>query len=226
MEFVEKDLFEEVSAIDTCTLSNAIEKLAVRNRTEGFCSRDIKCLFPELGVMAGYAVTAEVETMSTETAQLDTTFVDLCKAIESTEEPAVVVLKEVTAQQEFSAHCGEVMATIFKRLGAAGLVSDSGVRDIPEVRELGFHYFAPGAVASHGNFHIKRIQVPVTVGGLQIEPGDLLHGDINGLIKVPEQGMEKLSSCADDVRNAEQSLLEYVKSDSFTVENLYERFTH
>ena len=151
---------------------------------------------------------------------------ELCTACERSPRPTVVVLQEISRHPEFSAHCGEVMATTFQRLGVIGLVSDSAVRDIPEVRGLGFHYFAPGAVASHANFRVSRVQVPVTVCGLQIAPGDLLHGDENGLLKVPPQGREELPRLADEVRNAEQPLLEFVRSDAFTIELLRQRLTH
>ncbi len=116
--------------------------------------------------------------------------------------------------------------TTFKRLGVVGLVSDSAVRDIPEVRELGFHYFAPGAVASHGNFRIVRVQTHVTICGLRIGPEDLLHGDANGLIKVPEQGIEKLPELARTITENEQTLLKLVRSEEFTIDALRERFTH
>ena len=62
------------------------------------------------------------------------------------------------------------MATIFTRLGARGLVTDSAVRDIPEVRALRFQYFARGAVASHAHFRIVRVGVPVQILGMTAIP--------------------------------------------------------
>lgn len=115
------------------------------------------------------------------------------------------------------------MATIFQRLGAAGLVSDCAVRDIPEVRALRFHYFARGAVASHAHFHIVRVGVPVQVQGLPISPGDLLHGDENGLIVVPKDGLEKLPAAVEAVRTRERELMEYVRGPAFTLEGLRKR---
>jgi len=218
---------DQLSAIDTPTLSNAIEKLHVRNRISGFCDRTMRCLFPELGVMCGQAVTVEVETISPESdGALDKTFVDLCAILAKSDGPSVMVLRECSAHPEFSAHCGEILATAFQRLGAVGLVSDSAVRDIEEVRSLGFHLFAPGAVASHGSFRFIRLQVPMTVCGLPIQPGDLLHGDVNGLIKVPEQGVEKLPGLVEEVRRTERKALDYIKSDEFEARGLCDRLTH
>jgi hypothetical protein len=84
------------------------------------------------------------------------------------------------------------MGSIFTRLGAVGLVTDSAVRDIPEVRALGFRYFAAGAVASHANFRIVRVGVPVQVRGVVFQPGDIVHGDENGVLQVPREALPTL----------------------------------
>jgi len=220
-------LIGALSRIDTPTLSNAIERLKVRSPVNGFADRNLRCIFPDLGVLCGFAVTAEVETMNPdEPGRLDQAFFDLCRAIEQSPKPAVVVLQESGPSSEFCAHCGEVLATTFKRLGAAGLVSDSGVRDLPEVHAMKFQYFAPGAVASHGNFRFVRAQVPVTVCGLAISPGDLLHGDSNGLIKVPAQGREKLPDAAKAVTEAEKKVMGFIRGESFTLDGLIKMITH
>lgn len=222
-------LIDQLKAIDTPTLSNAIEKLQVRNRMTGFCDLSLKCLFPELGVMCGYAVTAQVETMHPDAGEMTKDrrkLIELSEALEQSPKPGVIVLQEVGPHRKFAVHCGEVMATLFKKLGAVGLVSDSAVRDKPEVQAIGFHYFATGLVASHANFKILRVQVPVTVCGLSIKPGDLLHGDVNGLISVPEQGRDELTRLVEQARRWESKLLEYMKDDQFTLEGFYQLLIH
>lgn len=115
------------------------------------------------------------------------------------------------------------MCTIFHRLGAVGLVSDCGVRDIPEVRRIGFHYFARGVTASHANYRIARVGVPVQIMGLAIHPGDLLHGDENGLALVPREKRELIPEMVDSVRSREGELLDYVRSTEFTLAGLAKR---
>ena len=221
------DIIRKLRQIDTPTLSNAIEKLHIRSRTRGFCDSSLRCLFPDLGVMCGYVVTAEVETMNPDKeGVLDQPFFDLCEAIRLAPKPVVVAMREIGAHREFCAHCGEVLATVFQRLGAVGLVSDASVRDIREVRALGFHYFATGTVASHGNFRIVRAQVPVTICGLQLSPGDLVHGDANGLILLPREQVDRLPALVKEVRRSERQVLGYVKSRQFTLEGLKKRIVH
>lgn len=220
------ELIGQLAAIDTPTISNAIEPLKLRDRTSGFCDRNMRCLFPELGSMCGYAVTAQVETISANLGGLDEVFVELCRAMQASSQPAVIVFQEISAHKELSAHCGEVMATTFKRLGGIGVVTDSAVRDVNEVRRLGLHYFAPGLVASHANFRLVRVQVPVTVCGLAVEPGDLLHGDANGLLKVPLEAVERLPELVRAVQSQEAALMNYIKADEFTVDGLGKRIIH
>ena len=208
--------------VDTPTLSNAIETLRLRPQNAGFAPLEVSCLFPEFGRMVGYAVTAQVETMTAAAAERET-FMSLFETVLRSPKPAVVAFQEIGPHGDYAAHCGEVMATIFQRLGAVGLVSDCAVRDIPEVRALRFHYFARGRVASHAYFHIVRVGVPIQVSGLVIHPNDLLHGDENGLMVVPKDGLEKLPAAVEAVRARERELMEFVCGPEFNFEGLRER---
>ena len=93
------------------------------------------------------------------------------------------------------------------------------MRDIPEVRALGFHYFARGSVASHGNYRIARPGVPVQILGLVVKPGEILHGDENGLISVPAGIEDRLPEAVDTVRRRERKVMEYVRGADFALGN-------
>ena len=226
MHETDSSFIEYLKTIDTPTISNAIEQLHLRPRSEGFTPLQVRCLFPEFGTMCGYAVTAQVETMTEGNPREERGYVELFEAVEKSPRPAVVAFQEVGGHPDYAVHCGEVMATFFTRLGGIGLVTDAAVRDIAEVRALGFHYFARGAVASHANFRIVRVGVPIQVMGLVIRPQDILHGDLNGLIQVPIEAVEGLPAAIESVRTRERRLMDLAKDPNFAASQLHGRFMH
>ena len=212
-----------LQAIDSPTLSNAIERCGVRPRIEGYAGYELRCAFPALGSMVGYAVTCTVDS-TTETREDRDGLLRLWEAIERAPKPAVIVMTDVGPDPRRGCHMGEVMATTAKALGAAGCVCDSGLRDVAEVNALGdFHYFCAGFVVSHGRAVVLDIGVPVTIAGLPITPGDLLHGDINGLLTVPDIDTDRLLAEVQAVRDDERALLEFVRQPELTVEKLRRR---
>jgi regulator of RNase E activity RraA len=226
MSTQEYDLIDFLKTVDTATVSNAIELLKVRPDSEGFASVELKCLFPEFGPMCGYAVTAQVETVTEGVPETEEGFVELFEAVERSPSPSVVVMQEIGGDRDRAAHAGEMMASLFTRLGGIGLVSDCGVRDLTAVRKIGFHFFARGAVASHARFHIIRTGVPVHVAGVTIRSGDLLHGDENGLLTVPESGRERLPGLVDQILSKERKLIDFVRDSGFTAAQLRGRLLH
>lgn len=213
-------------SVDTPTLANAIELLNVCPRSEGFPSLELRCLFPELGVMCGHAVTAHVETVTHANPKEESAFIDLFEAVEKSAKPAVIVLQEIGGDRTRAAHCGEVMSTIFSALGGIGLITDCAVRDLAAVRNMKFHYFARGAVSSHANFRIVRTNVPVEIFGMSVHPGDLLHGDENGIIKVPEAKRDALPEMVEQILAAERKILDAARQPGFTAAVLRNRFFH
>jgi regulator of RNase E activity RraA len=218
------NLIEYLKSVDSPTLSNAIETLNLQRRDAGFTPLQIRCLFPELGRLCGYAVTAQVETVTGMHPTEEHTFLELFKAVENSPKPAVVAFQEIGGHADYAAHCGEVMATAFTRLGAVGLVTDAGVRDVPEVRALRFHYFARGTVVSHASFRIVRVGVPIQILGVELKPGDLLHGDENGLLRIPAAALGDLEQAVERVRSRERRLMDFMRSPEFSVEKLKGRF--
>ena len=221
--------FAELQKIDSPTVSNAIERFKVRPRLEGFAGWDLRCAFPELGTTMGYAVTCTADT-TTETRADERGLMRLWAAIEAAPKPAVLVIKDIGPERSRSCHMGEVMATTAKALGAVGCVSDGGLRDVVEVRALGgFQYFCPGFVVSHGNPIICEVNIAVTLEGMAVKPGDLLHGDVNGVLVVPDAVADRVAAEAERVRADEREVLEFVRAPGLTVEKLRQfqvRFKH
>lgn len=110
------------------------------------------------------------------------------------------------------------MATLAKRLGAVGMVVDGGLRDIAEVQALGFHYYAAFPVVSHGNFEILDVGVPVEIDGQVVHTGDILHGDINGIVIIPNDVLDGLEDAIKVIRDREARFMNFIKGENFTLE--------
>ena len=228
MPILSDEQLDALRNIDSPTVSNAIEHFRVRPRVEGFASWELRCAFPELGSTVGYAVTCTADS-TTEARTDERGLLRLWEALAAAPKPAVLVIKDIGPERTRSCHMGEVMATTAKALGAVGCVSDGGLRDVVEVRALGFQYFCPGFVVSHGNPVICDIGPTVTVAGMTVPPGALLHGDANGVLVIPDAIASRVAGRAADVRTAEREVLDFVRAPGFTVEKLrrfQERFTH
>jgi regulator of RNase E activity RraA len=213
----------ELRRFDSPTIANAIETFNVRDRTEGYMGYDVRCLFPELGVLLGYAVTATADSTRPGEPKSRAGLARLWEALEAAPQPAVLVFQDVGSRRTHACFCGETMATIATRLGAVGLVTDGGVRDLPEVRALGFYYFAAGAVVSHGTFGILDVQVPVTVSGATVQPGDLLHGDVNGVVLVPLEVAAQVAAAAQRIRDSERQFMDFARSADFSAASYQQR---
>ncbi len=210
---------ESLRNIDSATVSNAIETFELRPRVSGYAGFDIRCIFPELGAMVGYAVTCTAES-TREGKPNREGVLRLWEAVEQSPKPAVIVIKDIGADRLHSCHMGEVMATTAKTLGAVGCVSDGGLRDAVAVRVLGFHYFCPGLVVSHGNPVICELGGEVELSGMRVRPGNLLHADIDGVVVVPDEAAEQIVDEAARIQQTERRLMEFVKKPGFTAEKL------
>ena len=181
--------------IDSPTIANAIETFKVRPRVAGYVGMDIKCIYPELPPMLGYAITCTVD--STTEGREGIGFNELYKILQDAPKPAVIVMKDVGQDILHSCHAGEVMSTTMKRLGAVGILTDGGLRDVKEVKNLGgFHYFCSGLVVSHGNPICVSVGDTVNISGMVVKPGDLLHGDVNGVVLIPDECASEVAAAA------------------------------
>jgi regulator of RNase E activity RraA len=111
-----------------------------------------------------------------------------------------------------SAVFGEVMCSTYKAFGSAGLVTNGAGRDIEQVRPLKYPVFTGFTICSHGYCHLLHLGLPVRVGGLMVNHGDLLHGDANGVTNIPLEIAEEVASAAPQFVAAEAIVIDYVKA--------------
>lgn len=210
-----------LTTIDSPTIANAVEVFKLRDRTDGFLGGATRALFPDLGVMVGQALTVTVGNRPGDSAARDG-YWQMWEALEQMPKPAVLVMQDVSGQPSRCAYAGEVMATLAQRLGAVGMVTDGGYRDVNEVRALGMHYYAAYHVVSHGNFSIEEVGVPIELDGQRIETGDVLHGDVNGIVIIPAAAVAGIQDEVAKIREREKRVMDFIKGDTFSLQGVKE----
>ena len=212
---------EALRRLDACLLANAIETFDERLRNEGFTDQTVRCLFPPVEPMVGYAVTVKIRGSEPPTAghgYLDRT--DWWDYILSLPEPRVVVVQDVATHPGLGSLLGAVHVNILRALGCVGAVTNGSVRDIPAVERLGFPLFAGGISVSHAYVHIVEIGGPVDIGGLKVRSGDLLHGDVHGVQSVPLDLAARIPPVAEQIVARERALIALCQSRHFSLEKL------
>ncbi|MGD0409265.1 MAG: RraA family protein [Candidatus Limnocylindrales bacterium] len=218
------DRMDEICAAlrewDSPSLSNAIERLNLRPRDTGFTDPSIRNVVPA-GRIAGVAVTVRTRARKAGDKGIDKNL--LYEAIAAANGPAILVAEDDDDPPGLGALVGEVTGTHLLALGCVGVVTNGCVRDVDELEEMGLSVHALGPCVSHGYIRVTAVGVPVTVGGLRVEPGDLLHADKHGVLSIPREGAPKLPAIAEQIRIEETETITWVRSPAFSIGALLKR---
>jgi regulator of RNase E activity RraA len=188
-------ILAELRQIDTPTITNAVATypdaktcLALYDPwTEGwYTDASLRCIYPELGPTVGHAVTC-VYGLPDAGAGDRLTFLDVIDALDAMPKPTILVIEQrfPPALRAKVGLAGEIMVTSMQALGCVGLISDGPSRDIDAIRKLGFQMLLGGVTAGHGEMAVRAVDVPVSVGGMDVAPGELIHMDENGAVRFP-----------------------------------------
>jgi regulator of RNase E activity RraA len=212
---------EALRRITSPTIANAIETFKTRSRSDGFMDPSIRCIFPELGTVVGYAVTAKIAARAPSESALKPW--ELWQLVEQSPKPALLVIEDID-DEPIGSFWGEVNGSIYKGLGAAGTITNGGVRDLDEVRATGFHFFASCVLISHAYIHVVEVGKPVNVGGLVVHTGDILHGDQHGVISIPHEIARDIPKAAEAVEQRERAIINLARSPEVSVDGLRKLF--
>ena len=211
---IDPQIFDKLRKYDTPTVLNVIELFDARGREEGFLDGSIKACFPEMGAIVGYATTATFS--SARPAAAGDAYSSIAEQVDTFDTmpgPRIVVFQDIDPEP-VGATFGEVMCSVYKAFGCAGLITSGGARDLDQVRELGFPCWSSSVISSHAWCRIVDVQVPVEVGGARIVPGDILHADCNGVAIVPAALVEEVALGCERLVAAENIVLGYVRGES------------
>ena len=217
---VTRDQLEALRIIPSCSIANAIETFDIKPRNRGFMGPEVKAVFPAMGNMIGHAVTAVIRADAPHSGRMGVQRTEWVDEVLKIPEPRVIVLQDMDYPNPIGSFWGEVQANIHRALGCVGTVTNGGVRDLDEMQEAGFFAFASAVLVSHAYIHITDVNVPVEIGGMRVEPGDILMGDQHGVIGIPKVIAGEIPTAVKAVEAREQEIIGLCKSPDFTVAKL------
>ena len=178
-----------------------------------YTNQSIHCIFPELGRTIGYAVTVVYSLPDPNYTRLS--MADLVDAIAQSKKPVIVVHKQDFPPEildKAGNGCGGIMATRFKACGVVGVLTNGPVRDVDEMRPMKFQCLASGITPAHGPVAISAINVPVSIAGMNVAPGELVHMDENGACKFPADRLADVCKNIDGIIEAEKKRIDAINA--------------
>src|SRR3979411_2828291 len=188
--------------IDTPTITNVVATYPTNPLCLGLYNpwtenwdtdTSIRCIYPEMGPVIGYAVTC-VYGMPDPNYPNRLTYQDVIEALDAAPKPTILVIQQKWPPEIFSKAglAGEIMTTSAQAVGCIGLLSNGPPAHIAAIRRNKFQMLLGGVSAGHGAMGVMAVQVPVSVGGMDVAPGELIHMDENGAVKFPADKIEQV----------------------------------
>jgi regulator of RNase E activity RraA len=218
------DVFAALKAVDTPTICNALELIEGRRKSTGFTRSTVIVADPHLPAMVGFALTARIraDTPSSENPGIvRTRRLDYYRYLAAEVRPRFVVIEDHGGEPGIGAFWGEVNVAIHKGFGLQGVLTNGSIRDLGAI-DPGFQLLAGSIGPSHAFVHVTEFATPVTVFGLALSPGDLIHADRHGAVVI-EPGMEaELPRAIDVVTRKEAPILKAARQADFNIDRLLE----
>ena len=223
----DREILEELKNFDTPSITNVVATYPSSETCLGlynpwsenwYTDQSIRCMYPELGRTVGYAVTCVFGLPDPNFSRL--TFMDVVDALDASPKPTILVFQqkfppEIAGKVGLS---GGNMTSAMKAVGCVGAISIGPSRDIDEIRAMGFQYLLSGVTAGHGDMAIHAVNVPVSVGGMDAAPGEVIHMDENGACKFPANKVEAVLSNVKALQKEEEERITKLGSASSAAE--------
>ncbi|MFV1875321.1 RraA family protein [Nioella sp.] len=205
-----------LNSVDTPTVCNAIEVAQGKRGFNAF-TRGTMLASDPAGVMVGYAVTAQIAAVAPPTedaATIRARRMAYYKAMAEGPKPSVAVVEDLDYPNAIGAYWGEVNTTIHKGFGMSGALTNGVMRDLGDMAP-GFPVVAGSIGPSHGFVHVRSINHPVRIMGMDVRPGDLVHADRHGAVVIPPEVVEQLAAAIAKMQETERLVLDPARAEGF-----------
>lgn len=178
---------------NTPSIYNGWEKITRLERTQGRFNRlPLQDYMPQMGAMAGYAVTVEVEPSNPAHQRNNPDAQQQYMAyLASIPGPKIVIVRDLD-NPHIGSFWGEVNANMHKALGCVGTLTDGCIRDVDEMTNAGLKALAKQMCVGHAYSTPARWGIPVEVFGCEVRPGDFIHADKHGFMAIDPEDLPNL----------------------------------
>jgi len=206
----------ELKRCNTPTIYNGWEQITNLDAgKDAFNSEECRDFMPELGPMVGYAMTVVIEPSNPEHPKRNPkAWSEYRRYIASFSGPKIVVVQDLDKPRTFGSFWGEVNSNIHKALGCVGTITDGAIRDLDEMRNVGYKAIARRLCVGHAYNHPVRWNCQVDVFGRSVKPGQLIHADKHGFLVIPEEDQVSLLKAAHFMdSNERQTMIAAARND-------------
>ena len=213
-------LFDVLRSVDTPTVCNAIEAAQGKRGFNNFTKATMVASAPEEKSFVGYALTAKIAATSApeEAAErVKERRMAYYKYMAEGQRPSVAVIEDCDFPNCVGAFWGEINTTVHKGFGVSGVVTNGVVRDLGDL-PTGFPVIAGSIGPSHAFVHVREFGKPVSVFGLEVEEGDLVHADRHGALVIPSLVIPSLQHAIEKLIATEKLVLDPASKPDFDFE--------
>jgi regulator of RNase E activity RraA len=209
---VTESQFAFLRSIDTPTVCNLMEIVAPERRGSFYTVKHLHCPFPDLPPTVGFAKTVTMRARDkVGGASYMAKRMDYLDYVAAAPQPCIAVIEDLDDPAGYGAFWGEVQSNVHKALGCLGTITNGSIRDIPQIAE-GFQMLAGSLSPSHAYVHVAEFGMPVTIHGMVVKSGDLIHADRHGAIVVPVDTIDGMKDAADKLAATEAKIIAVAKS--------------
>ncbi|MDC1454663.1 RraA family protein [Amylibacter sp.] len=209
-------LLNLLQSVDTPTVCNAIEVAQGKRGFNDF-TRGTMLASNAKGVIVGYAVTAQIAAIEPPTEAVSVIRerrMSYYKAMSENVKPSIAVVEDLDYPNCIGAFWGEVNTTIHKGFGMSGALTNGVMRDLGDMAE-GFPVVAGSIGPSHGFVHVRSVNQPINIFGMNIKSGDLVHADRHGAVVVPTDVIDDLEASILKMQQTERLVLDPARKKGF-----------
>jgi len=218
-------LLAALAKIDTPTICNALEELVTPRELIRFTTRPFVTNDSDDAIFVGYARTAMIRAERppamppAERKALRLRYYE--HVATATPGPNVAVIQDIDSVVGTGAFWGEVQTTVHKGLGVAGCITNGSIRDLPMMARP-FPILAGMLNPSHAFVHVVAVGVTVSIHGMTVHDGELVHADRHGAVVIPHEVAAKIPAVTERLGRREAVILEAAHAPGFSIEVLRE----